>query len=136
MQPKATKYQALEARGREAECASVPNDEVWEVVSPGLDRLLGRFVIEVESIVRHGAMGVEGFCQYLTYLIEENGIKGGLNERKVKILINNMYVLILFREIIRYSLGWIKFIESKLTAFFWCGAARNEPRHIARLSNR
>ena len=37
----------------EAECASVPNDEVWEVVNPGLDRLLGfgRSVVEEESIV-------------------------------------------------------------------------------------
>ena len=59
-----------------SECASVPNDEVWEVVKPGLDRLLGsgRSVVEVESIVRRGAMGVEGFCQYLTHLVEEKGV--------------------------------------------------------------
>ena len=92
-----------------SECASVPNDEVWEVVNPGLDRLLGfwRSVVEVESIVHCRAMGVEGFCQYLTYLVEEKGIEGGLIEGKVKLLINainNMYVLILFQEIIRYSL--------------------------------
>ena len=33
-------------------------------------------------------MGVKGFCDYLSYLVEEKGIGGGLLEGKVKVLID------------------------------------------------
>jgi hypothetical protein len=103
--PIATESDEISGFGRvraEAECMGVPNDEIWEVVNPGLDRILGfeRPVNEIESIVRRGEKGIQGFCQYLTYLIEEKGIGGGLIEGKVKVLtraINSMYALILLQ---------------------------------------
>ena len=80
--------------------------EVWETVNLVLDRLLGfrRPLVEVESIVRCGERGIEGFCQYLAYLVEEKEIQGGLIEGKVKVLIdaiNNMYAHRYFQQIIR-----------------------------------
>ena len=85
----------------------VAMEEVWETVNPAMDRLLGfqRPVIEVESIVRRGERGIEGFCQYLTYLVEEKEIQGGLIEGKVKVLINainNMYVADYFQQIVKF----------------------------------
>jgi len=55
----------------EAHCAGVDNDELWEVINPGLDRLLsfGRPRNEVQSIIWHGPKGVDGLCDYLEYLI-------------------------------------------------------------------
>jgi len=49
--------------------------------------------------------GIEGFCQYLTYLVEEKGIQGGLIEGKVKVLIdaiNNVYAPDYFQQIIKF----------------------------------
>ena len=108
--PTATESDEISGFGRvraEAECTGVPDNEIWEAVNPGLDRLLGfgRPAVEVESIVRRGEMGVKGFCQYLTYLIEEKGIEGGLIEGKVKVLIgaiNNMYDLNIFQWINKF----------------------------------
>ena len=74
----------------EAHCAGVSNDEVWEVINPGLDRLLGfgRPRNEIQSIIRRGPNGIDGFCNYLEYLIAEKGLKGGLIEGKVSALID------------------------------------------------
>ena len=74
----------------EAQCAGVADDEIWETVNPGLDRLLGfgRSSDDVALAVRGGEMGVKGFCDYLSYLVEEKGIGGGLLEGKVKVLID------------------------------------------------
>ena len=85
-------------RAEAAECMDVPDDEISEIVNPGLDRLLGFGKSALEAIVRRGEMGVKGFCQYLAYLIEEKGIEGGLIEGKVKVLIGaiNMCDLINF----------------------------------------
>ena len=73
----------------EAHCAGVDNDELWEVINPGLDRLLsfGRPRNEVQSIIWRGPKGVDGLCDYLEYLIAEKGLKGGLIEGKVSMLI-------------------------------------------------
>ena len=81
--PIATESDELSGFGRvraEAECMDIPDDKIWEIVSPRLDLLLGcgKSAMELESIVHRGEMGVKGFCQYLTYLIEEKGIEGGL----------------------------------------------------------
>ena len=72
-----------------AQCLNIPNDEVWEVVNPGLDRLLcfGRALDDIQSIIRRGPLGVLGLLEYLTYLVEERGIGGGLIEGKVNVLI-------------------------------------------------
>ena len=66
----------------EAQCAGVADDEIWETVNPGLDRFLGfgRSADDVALAVRGGEMGVMGFCDYLSYLVEEKGIGGGLLE--------------------------------------------------------
>ena len=74
----------------EAQCAGVADDEIWETVNPGLDRFLGfgRSSDDVALAVRGGEMGVKGFCDYLSYLVEEKGIGGGLLEGKVKVLID------------------------------------------------
>ena len=72
-----------------AQCLNIPNDEVWEVVNPGLDRLLGfgRTLDDIQSIIRQGPLGVLGLLEYLTYLVEERGIGGGLIKGKVNVLI-------------------------------------------------
>jgi len=74
----------------EAHCAGVDNDEVWEIINPALDRLLGfgRPINEIQSIIRRGPKGINGFCEYLEYLITEKGLKGGLIEGKVSVLID------------------------------------------------
>jgi hypothetical protein len=72
-----------------AQCLNLPNDEVWEVVNPGLDRLLGfgRTLDDIQSIVRRGPLGVHGLHEYLTYLVEEKGVEGGFIEGKINALI-------------------------------------------------
>ena len=50
------------------QCLNIPSDEVWEVVNPGLDRLLGFgraladasdiLIILSESIIHRGPLGV------------------------------------------------------------------------------
>jgi len=74
----------------EAQCMGMADDEIWETVNPGLDRFLrfGRSSDDVVSVVCGREMGVEGFCGYLTYLVKEKGIGGGLLKGKVKVLIN------------------------------------------------
>ena len=73
-----------------AQCSNLPNDEVWEVVNPGLDRLLGfgRMLDDIQSIVCRGPLGVLGLLEYLTYLVEEKGVDGGLIEGKINVLID------------------------------------------------
>lgn len=74
----------------EAECRGVADDEVWKMVNPGLDRFLGfgRSLEDIGAMVRRGELGVQSFCQYLTYLVEEKEIGGNLLEGKVKVLID------------------------------------------------
>ena len=74
----------------EAHCIGVEDEEVWETINPGLDRLLGfgRPMNEIQSIIRRGPKGIDGFCEYLEYLIAEKGLKGGLIEGKVSVLID------------------------------------------------
>ena len=76
----------------EAHCTGVSNDEVWEVINPGLDRLLGfeRPRNKIQSIIWHGPNGIDGFHNYLEYLIAEKGLKGGLIEGKVSALIDTI----------------------------------------------
>ena len=57
--PITTESDELSGFGRvraEAECMDVPDDEIWEIVNPELDRLLGfgKSAVELESIVRRG----------------------------------------------------------------------------------
>jgi hypothetical protein len=76
-----------------AQCLDIPNDEVWEVVNPGLDRLLGfgRALDDIQSsIIRRGPLGVLWLLEYLTYLVEEKGINGGLIEGKINVLIDGI----------------------------------------------
>ena len=74
----------------EAQCAGVVDDKIWEMVNPGPDRFLrfGRSSDDVALAVCGGEMGVKGFCDYLSYLVKEKGIGGGLLEGKVKVLID------------------------------------------------
>ena len=63
----ATESDEISAFGRataEANCMGVATEEVWETVNPVLDCLLGfrRPLVEVESIIRRGESGIEGFC--------------------------------------------------------------------------
>ena len=75
----------------EAHCAGVlNNDEIWEKINPGLDRLLGfgRSMDDIRSLIRRGPKGIDGFCEYLEYLIVEKGLNGHLIEGKISVLID------------------------------------------------
>jgi len=108
--PIATESNEISAFGwatAEANCMGVMTEEVWETVNPVLDRFLGfrRPLVEIKSLARWGERGIEGFCQYLTYLVKETGIQGGLIEGKVKVLIdaiNNVYAPDYFQQIIKF----------------------------------
>jgi hypothetical protein len=62
----------------------VAMEEVWETVTPALDHFVRfqRPLVEIESLVCRGERGIEGFCQYLAYLVEEKDIQGGLIKRR------------------------------------------------------
>ena len=78
----------------EAHCAGIlNNDEIWEKINPGLDRLLGfgRSMDDIQSLIRRGPKGIDGFCEYLEYLIAEKGLKGGLIEGKISVLIDAIW---------------------------------------------
>jgi len=70
-------------------CSGIPQDEIWENINPGLDRMLGfgRPKGEIQELVRRGEMGVQGFCEYLEVLVDDGGIVGGLIEGKVSALV-------------------------------------------------
>jgi hypothetical protein len=70
-------------------CSGIPQEEIWENINPGLDRMLGfgRPKSEIQDLIRRGKMGVQGFCEYLEVLVDEGGIMGGLIEGKVSTLI-------------------------------------------------
>ena len=65
-------------------CSGILQDEIWENINPGLDRMLGfgRPKGEIQKLVQCGEMGVQGFCEYLKVLIDDGGIVGGLIEGK------------------------------------------------------
>ena len=67
----------------------VENAEIWEAVNPTLDRILGfgRTKEEIRTIVRRGERGLQGFCSFLGYLVEEKGVTGGLLEGKINTLL-------------------------------------------------
>lgn len=69
-------------------CTDVPQDEVWENVNPGLDRILGfgRPQEEIVAMIHHGREGLQGLYEYLEVLVEQGGIVGGLLEGKVAVL--------------------------------------------------
>jgi len=71
-------------------CARIPLDELWENLNPGLDRMLGfgRPMDEIQAIIQHGPMGVEGLVEYLQVLVKEGGVVGSLIEGKVSTLID------------------------------------------------
>ena len=71
---------------------TVNNEEIWEMVNPGLDRLLGfgKSKEEVCSLLRRGPRGVTGLCSYFEYLVEEKGVVGELLEGKINILLEAM----------------------------------------------
>ena len=91
------------------QCMGVDKTEIWEVVNPDLDRFLGfgKLASEVQSLVCGGDIGIVGFWEYLTYLIESGGVEGVLLEGKVKVLvdaINNIYVLLLVLQMLSENL--------------------------------
>ncbi|KAH9022278.1 hypothetical protein EDB85DRAFT_2151865 [Lactarius pseudohatsudake] len=73
-------------------CADVPQDELWENVNPGLDRILGfrRPQEEIVAMVRSSRVGLQGLYEYLEVLVEEGGVVGGLLEGKVTALLMAM----------------------------------------------
>jgi hypothetical protein len=68
----------------------VENAEIWEAVNPTLDRILGfgRTKEEIRTIVRRGEQGLQGFCAFLRYLVEEKGVTAGLLDRKINTLLS------------------------------------------------
>ncbi|KAI9431976.1 hypothetical protein H4582DRAFT_1821850 [Lactarius indigo] len=76
-------------------CADVPQDELWENVNPGLDRILGfgRPHEEIAAMVRCSWAGLQGLYEYLEVLVEEGGVVGGLLEGKVTALIAVLHLL-------------------------------------------
>ena len=75
----------------EAHCAGISNnDEIWEMINPGLDRLLGfgRSRGEIQSIIWCGPNRINGFSDYLEYLVAEKGLDGALIKGKVSVLID------------------------------------------------
>ena len=79
-------------------CADIPQNEVWENVNPGLDRILGfgRSKGEIAAMVHGGREGLQGLYNYLEVLVERGGIVGGLLEGKVTALMTAMaeYVIL------------------------------------------
>ncbi|KAH9016244.1 hypothetical protein EDB84DRAFT_1567344 [Lactarius hengduanensis] len=73
-------------------CADVPQDELWENVNPGLDRILGfrRPQEEIVVMVCSSRVGLQGLYEYLEVLVEEGGVVGGLLEGKVTALLMAM----------------------------------------------
>ncbi|KAH9169245.1 hypothetical protein EDB89DRAFT_2115148 [Lactarius sanguifluus] len=73
-------------------CTDVPQDELWENVNPGLDRILGfrRPQEEIVMMVHCSQVGLQGLYEYLEVLVEEGGIVGGLLEGKVTALLMAM----------------------------------------------
>ncbi|KAH8980974.1 hypothetical protein EDB86DRAFT_3133864 [Lactarius hatsudake] len=73
-------------------CADVLQDELWENVNPGLDRILGfrRPQEEIVVMIRSSRVGLQGLYEYLEVLIEEGGVVGGLLEGKVTMLLMAM----------------------------------------------
>ncbi|KAI9443036.1 hypothetical protein H4582DRAFT_2054130 [Lactarius indigo] len=70
-------------------CSDILQDELWENVNPGLDRILsfGRPHKEIAAMVRCSWVGLWGLYEYLEVLVEEGGIVEGLLEGKVTALI-------------------------------------------------
>ena len=75
-----------------AVCADVPQDEIWENVNPGLDRILGfgRPQEEITTMIRHSRESLQGLYEYLEVLVEQGGVVGGLLEGKVTALMGAM----------------------------------------------
>ena len=73
-------------------CADVPQDEVWENVNPGLDRILGfgRPQREIVAMIRRSREGLQGLYEYLEVLVEQGGVVAGLLEGKVATLMMAM----------------------------------------------
>lgn len=73
-------------------CADVPQDEVWENVNPGLDRILGfgRPQREIVAMIRRSREGLQGLYEYLEVLVEQGGVVAGLLEGKVAALMMAM----------------------------------------------
>jgi len=70
---------------------TVNNEEIWEMVNPRLDRLLGFGKSkEVCSLLQHGPRGVTGLCSYFEYLVEEKGVVGEFVEGKINMLLEAM----------------------------------------------
>ncbi|KAN0132254.1 hypothetical protein V8E53_010020 [Lactarius tabidus] len=76
-------------------CTDVPQDELWENVNPGLDRILGfgRLQDEIVAMIQCGQKGLQGLYKYFEVLIEQGGIVGGLLEGKIDALMTAMAVL-------------------------------------------
>ena len=81
------------------QCMGVDKDEIWEIVNPELDRFLGfgKSASEIQSLIRRGNMGVTGFREYLTYLVEEGGVAGVMLDGKVERLIDAINEMYIFR---------------------------------------
>jgi hypothetical protein len=65
-------------------------EDAWEVIDPMLNRALG-FGITPETVskeVRRGNNGVQALSRFLRYFVIEKGIKGGLLEGKIGVLVN------------------------------------------------
>ncbi|KAF8260477.1 hypothetical protein EI94DRAFT_1706270 [Lactarius quietus] len=75
-------------------CADIPQDELWENVNPGLDRILGfgRLQEDIVEMIRHGWEGLQGLDEYLEVLIKKGGMVVGLLEGKVTVLMTAMAV--------------------------------------------
>lgn len=68
------------------------DDKIWETVNPGLDQFLRfeRSSDNIGSVICCGEGGVKSFVQYLKYLVEEKGVKDGLLEGKVTVLLDTI----------------------------------------------
>jgi len=76
-----------------ATCSDADDNEVWEVVNPSLDRLLGfgRSKINVRALLRRGQQGLSGLHGFLEYLVKERGVGGALLEGKINLLLDAIH---------------------------------------------
>ena len=78
--------------GGAAVYGAVEQDEIWETVNPGLDRMLGfgRPKSKIKSILHRGPLGVAGLQGFFEYLVEEKGVVGALLKGKINVLLEVM----------------------------------------------
>ncbi|EIW85618.1 hypothetical protein CONPUDRAFT_70379 [Coniophora puteana RWD-64-598 SS2] len=75
--------------------AALPEAEVWENLDPMLNKIMGgdSKQDDLQALVRIGPLGLDGFIEFLEFVVIQRGIKGGLLEGKLTRFISAMEAL-------------------------------------------